>query len=80
MDYPHYFRNVKRLVFIDIYRVLRLWEVSDPCLQHAIKKLLAAGKRGAKDSKKDIQEAIDTLKRYQQMEDEDSAFEDSSSI
>jgi len=52
---------------IDIYRVLQLFEVTDPCLQHAIKKLLVAGKRGAKSEYSDIQEAIDTLNRWQQM-------------
>jgi len=52
---------------IDIYRVLQLFEVTDPCLQHAIKKLLVAGKRGSKDTYKDVTEAIDTLSRWQDM-------------
>ena len=56
---------------IDIYRVLKLFEVIDPCLQHAIKKLLLAGGRGSKDQYQDIQEAIDTLNRWQDMYIED---------
>ena len=44
-----------------------MFEVTDPCLQHAIKKLLVAGGRGAKDEYKDVQEAIDTLSRWQDM-------------
>ena len=48
-------------------RVLELFEVTDPCIQHAIKKLLVAGKRGSKDQYRDVQEAIDTLDRWQQM-------------
>jgi len=52
---------------IDIYRVLQLFEVTDPCLQHAIKKLLVAGKRRSTDTYKDETEAIDTLSRWQDM-------------
>jgi hypothetical protein len=58
---------VTHLDGIDVYRVLELFEVTDPCLQHAIKKLLCAGARGNKDEEQDVQEAIDTLERYQDM-------------
>ncbi|WP_176767832.1 hypothetical protein [Nitrosospira sp. Nsp18] len=44
----------------------------DPCIQHAAKKLLVAGNRGAKDVGKDIQEAIDTLERWKEMRVEES--------
>jgi hypothetical protein len=40
-------------------------------LQHAIKKLLCAGGRGAKDMEQDVQEAMDTLERWQDMQVED---------
>ena len=56
---------------IDVYRVLELFEVANPCLQHAIKKLLVAGGRGAKDISQDVQEAIDTLTRWQEMRSEE---------
>src|SRR5690606_25536791 len=36
--YGHYFRDVSHLQAIDVYRVLRLFGVTDPCLQHATKK------------------------------------------
>jgi len=54
---------------IDIYRICQLFEVNDPsgAKQHAIKKILMAGKRGAKSEYSDIQEAIDTLNRWQDM-------------
>jgi len=67
----HYFKPCPYKA-IDIYRVLQLFEVTDPCLQHAIKKLLVAGKRGSKDEYKDIQEAIDTLNRWQDMRIEEN--------
>ena len=43
----------------------------DPCLQHAVKKLLCAGQRGAKGQKQDVQEAIASLMRYLEMQTED---------
>lgn len=67
----HYFKNVKHLDYVDVYRVLDLFEVVDPCIQHAIKKLLCAGMRGAKNQPQDVQEAIDSLVRYQEMRKED---------
>ena len=73
MKHSHYFKDVKHLTSIDVYRVIQLFNVTDPCLQHALKKVLVAGGRGAgKDIKQDIQEAIDTLQRWQQMNSEDA--------
>lgn len=72
VKYTHYFKDVSNLDKIDIYRVLDLWEVSHPCLQHAAKKILVAGNRGHKDIQKDIQEAIDSLERWKEMQEEDN--------
>lgn len=70
--HPHYHKDVRHLETIDVYRVLALFNVADPCIQHAVKKLLVAGGRGAgKDVSKDIQEAIDSLQRWQEMGAED---------
>ena len=71
MKHNHYFKNTVHLNAVDVYRVLLLYGVTDPCLQHAIKKLLCAGDRGAKDIEQDVQEAIDTLGRWQDMMEED---------
>jgi hypothetical protein len=71
MKHNHYFKNTVHLNAVDVYRVLSLYGVTDPCLQHAIKKLLCAGDRGAKDIEQDVQEAIDTLGRWQDMMEED---------
>jgi hypothetical protein len=71
-QHNHYFKDVRGLTYIDVYRVLQLFNVTDPCIQHAVKKLLVAGGRGAgKDINKDIQEAIDSLARYQEMRTEE---------
>lgn len=71
MKHSHYFKDVSHLKYIDVYRVIDLWEIKDPCIQHALKKVLSGGKRGAKDEARDIQEAIDSLERWKAMREED---------
>lgn len=71
--FSHYFRDVGGLEAVDVYRVLQLFGVTDPCLQHAIKKLLVAGGRGAKPATVDIVEAIASLQRCLEMQREDVA-------
>lgn len=69
--HSHYFKSCP-YTHVDVYRVLQLFNVTDPCLQHAIKKLLVAGGRGAgKDIGQDVQEAIDTLIRWGEMRNEE---------
>ena len=70
--HSHYFKDVSHLDKIDIYRVLDLFGVQNPAIQHAIKKLLVSGGRGAKDAAQDVREAMDTLERYFAMESEGS--------
>ncbi len=66
--HSHYFKDVSGIDQIDVYAVLRLFEVTDPCLQHIVKKALCAGKRGAKDWAKDVQEIADTAQRLIELE------------
>lgn len=71
--HSHYYKDVTNLTEVDVYRVCQLFGINDPsgALQHAIKKLLVAGGRGAgKDETRDIREAIDTLTRYIEMKEE----------
>ena len=71
--HSHYYKNVAHLRDIDAYRVLERFGVTDPSIQHAVKKLLVAGGRGAgKDQDQDVQEAIDSLQRFQEMRIEDA--------
>lgn len=74
--HPHYYKDVSNLKDIDVYRVLALFEVTDPCLAHAVKKLLVAGGRGGKNMQQDVCEAIDSLNRFLQMGREDEASGD----
>ena len=67
-----YIVDISKYNKLDIYRILSLYDVTDPCLQHAIKKLLCAGKRGVKNQTQDINEAILSLKRFLEMQGEDN--------
>lgn len=48
---------------IDIYDILKAFNVVNPAIQHAIKKLLAGGQRGYKDIEQDYNEAIQSIQR-----------------
>lgn len=69
--YGHYFRDVSHLDRIDVYRFIELYEITCPVAQHILKKATAAGKRGAKDAARDMQEIADSANRWLQMREED---------
>lgn len=62
-----YRKSVRHLDEIDIYQIGNLYEVKSHAVFHAIKKLLCAGKRGAKDYEQDLMEAIESIERELQM-------------
>ena len=68
---PSYYKKIFNGVLLDPYRVLKVYGITDPAHQHAVKKLLRAGE-SLKDLKQDVQEVIDTLTRMLQMIDEES--------
>jgi len=71
--YSQYYRDVRHLEYVDIYRLLDLFNVTDPAVQHAVKKLLLPGVRtGGKLAAQDIKEAIVSLNRCLEMMEEDS--------
>ena len=47
----------------DVYRVLRAFRVTCPAVQHAVKKLLMPGQRGAKGELQDLDEALVSVSR-----------------
>ncbi len=67
-----YTRDVKHLDKIDIYRILDLYGVESPALQHAIKKLLCSGQRGYKNEYQDVVEAAKSIDRWLDMRREDN--------
>jgi hypothetical protein len=58
-------------VKVDPYRILALYEITHPAHQHALKKLLRNGKDPDQSLDEDIQEVIDSLRRWQEMRRED---------
>jgi hypothetical protein len=46
---------------VDVYDVLDAFEVTNPQLQHACKKILAAGKRGHKDLREDLVDILHSV-------------------
>jgi hypothetical protein len=73
-QHPHYYVDVTGLSKVDIYRLLELFGVNSPSMQHAIKKLLVAGQRGHKDAATDVNDAIKSLTRWVEMRAEDEAL------
>lgn len=57
-----YHKTIKG-VTMDVYDVLRAFEVTSPPIQHAVKKLLMPGNRGHKDQLQDVQEAMQSIQR-----------------
>jgi len=55
-------------VTIDVYDVLQAFEVTNPALQHLIKKALCAGLRGHKDREQDLHEILESAKRAIELE------------
>lgn len=53
---------------IDVYDVLQAFEVTNPALQHLIKKALCAGLRGHKDREQDLSEILESAKRAIELE------------
>ena len=70
--YPAYYKDVRHLDSVDVYRVHRLFGVTDNEIHHASKKLLLCGVRtGGKPARKEVEEARDTLNRWLEIQAED---------
>ena len=54
-------------ILVDVYEVIDAFGVSNAALQHLIKKALAPGHRGHKDTATDLQDIVDSALRAQQM-------------
>lgn len=63
-----YLHEIKPGVFADVYDVLMAWNVTNPALQHLIKKALQAGERGHKSREQDLQDIIDSAIRAKELE------------
>ena len=62
-----YSREIAPGVFVDVYDVLKAFDVTNSALQHLIKKALAVGIRGHKDADEDYQDIIDSAIRAKEL-------------
>lgn len=62
-QHRHYFIDVSDVDEIDFYEIALRYKVTDPCIQHILKKCLAVGQRGQKDFHHDLKDIYDTAKR-----------------
>lgn len=69
-DSGQHYRYCYRGIKLDPYRIIDAYGITHPAQQHAIKKLLRAGK-SVKSLRQDIQEVQDALTRWLEMLDED---------
>lgn len=67
-----YHMEIRKGVWVDVYDVLAAWDVRNPAIQHAIKKLLQPGRRGHKNLAQDLEEAIVSVKRAIELEKSNS--------
>lgn len=58
-----YSKEIKAGVCVDVYDVLKAFNVKCPAMQHAIKKMLCSGQRGVKSVEQDKLEAIASIER-----------------
>lgn len=59
-------------VTIDVYDVLKAFEVTDPALQHLIKKALCAGLRGFKSLEQDLLDILESSNRALELYHDDN--------
>lgn len=65
--YDFTYKGVK----LDPYRIFKVYGITEPAQQHAIKKLLRAGKKAGNPVIREIDEAILSLQRWREMVIED---------
>jgi hypothetical protein len=68
MKNPKYNKQIKPGVTVDVYDVLQAWNVTNPALQHMIKKALQCGQRGHKDTAEDMADIVACALRAQEIE------------
>lgn len=63
----HYFIDVSDVNEVDFYEIAKRYNVTDPAIQHILKKCLAIGNRGHKDLETDLKDILKTAKRALQI-------------
>jgi hypothetical protein len=64
---PNKYKRIVKGAEIEVYDVLKACNVTNPALQHLIKKALQSGNRGHKDLQTDLQDIIDSAVRTKEL-------------
>lgn len=67
---PNKYQRTVPSTNIDVYDMLHAYNVTNPATQHAVKKLLQPGNRGHKDTLTDLREALASIQRAIQIEEQ----------
>src|SRR5574344_1899256 len=67
---PNKYQRTVPSTTLDVYDMLHAYSVTNPATQHAIKKLLQPGNRGHKDTLTDLREALASIQRAIQIEEQ----------
>lgn len=62
-----YHREISPGIWVDVYDVLKAWNVTCPALQHLTKKALQPGERGHKTLEQDMKDIVASAKRAQEL-------------
>ena len=65
-----YKKEIKPGTVVDVYDVLFAFEVTNPAIAHAVKKLLCPGQRHQKTKRQDLLEAQVALNRAIELEEQ----------
>jgi hypothetical protein len=71
--HDHYFKDCPYNK-IDVYRILEIYNVTDPVQQHIVKKALCLGERGHKNLTTDLNNIIDSCRRKLEMLEEEECL------
>lgn len=65
---PKYNKPNKKKSHLDVYDIIDMWQVTNPALQHLLKKVLDTGNRGHKSIIEDCRDLIDSAERALELE------------
>lgn len=66
-EQPNKYSRAVKGVSVDVYDILKAWNVTNPALQHLIKKALQCGERGHKSRVEDLDDILASAKRAKEL-------------
>lgn len=66
-EQPNKYSRTVKGISVDVYDILLAWNVTNPALQHLIKKALQCGERGHKSRSEDLNDILESAKRAKEL-------------